>query len=101
MGRSYEVDSTSSDGTNKRQRHLGVHLGTKVVGPRVERPVRYSRLIRKVEGRADAEVGSSAAIDEVVHHPRGAIADDVFPIIFKVVRIAGMAMLTLWAAGSR
>jgi len=34
-------------------------------------------------------VGSAAAIDEVVHHPRGVVAGDVFPVIFKVVRIAG------------
>ena len=25
----------------------------------------------------------------MVHHPRGAVSDDVFPVIFKVVRIAG------------
>src|SRR5258708_7783654 len=69
--------------------HIGIHLGAKVVGPRVERPVRCSRLLRKVEGRADAEVGAAAAIDEVVHHSRGAVTGDVFPVIFKVVRIAG------------
>ena len=42
-----------------------------------------------MESRADAEVSPAAAIDEVVHHARGAVAADFFPVILEVMRIPG------------
>src|SRR6516225_8791036 len=70
-------------------RHLRVHLGAQAAGARIERPVADGGLFWEVQRRADAEVGPAAAIDEVVHHSRGAVAVDFLPVILEVMRIPG------------
>src|SRR3954452_1830761 len=69
-------------------RHLGIHLAAKTVGPRIKRPVGDRGLLRKVERRADAEVGSAAAVDEMMHHPRAAVASGLLPVVLEVMGIA-------------
>ena len=61
----------------------------RLVCSRIECPVGDVWLFRKVEGRADAEVSAAAAIDEVVHRARRAVATDFFFVILEVMGVAG------------
>src|SRR5438552_1434483 len=70
-------------------RHLGVHLGAQNVAARVECPVAVGRLFRKVQGRADTEIGPAAAIDEVMHHLRAIGTTDFLAVILEIMCIPG------------
>ena len=60
-----------------------------MVCARIEGPVANVWLLRKIEGRADAEVSAAAAIDEVVHRASRAVAADFFLVILEVMGVAG------------
>jgi hypothetical protein len=57
-------------------RHLCIHLLAKTVSPRIERPIRHCGLQRKVERRADAEIGPATSVHEVVHDVGRAFSAD-------------------------